>query len=452
MKIIIAGDGKVGSSLTQQLTAEGHDITIIDNDRSVIEQSLEQYDIMAVEGNCATMHTLEQADTANADLLIAVTGADELNLLCCMTAHKINNSIHTIARIRNPEYSDQIYAMRDLFALSMVVNPERQAAVEISRLLKYPGFLKRETFAKGRVEIVELKISENSKLCNVSLSNLGDIVKCKVLICTVVRNGHAITPDGSFVLKNNDRIFVTAPSENLTILLKNLGIIPKKAKKIIIAGGGKISFYLAQILEKTSISVRLLEKDYERCLELAAMLKDTDIVHADASRQQTLESEGLDDCDALVSLTGIDELNIVISLFGNSLNVSQIITKLGRLENNGMLDDLPIGSLISPKNLCVNSIERYVRAMQNQTGAAVAVHSIADGNAEAMEFRVDETTRNCDIPLKKLKLKKGVLLVSISRKGVTEIPNGDSSFSKGDTVIVVSGNEVIISKLNDIFE
>ena len=451
MKIIIAGDGKVGSTLVSQLTVEGHDITIIDTDRSVLDLSLEQYDIMAVEGNCATMEALKHADITNADLLIAVTGFDEINLLCCMTAHAMNNNIHTIARIRNPEYSEQIYAMRDMFALSMVVNPEKMAAVEIGRLLKYPGFLKRDTFSKGRVEIVELKVDQDSKLCDVSLSQLGDIVKCKVLVCTVVRNGRAFTPDGSFVLKNNDRIFVTAPSENLTILLKNLGIIPKKAKTIIIAGGGKISYYLAQILEKTSISVTVIEKNRERCQELAALLPDTDIVFGDVSRQQLLESEGLAECDALVSLTGLDELNIVTSLFGHSMNVSQLITKLGRIENNGVLDTLPIGSIISPKNLCCNSIERYVRALQNQTGAAVSVHSIADGNGEAMEFRVDESTKNCGIPLKKLKLKKGVLLVCISRKGVTEIPSGDSSFIQGDTVIVVSGSDVIIRNINDIF-
>ena len=451
MKIIIAGDGKVGSMLVSQLAVEKHDITIIDNDRSVLEDSLEQYDVMAVEGNCATMEALKHADITNADLLIAVTGFDEINLLCCVTAHTMNNKIHTIARIRNPEYSEQIYAMRDMFALSMVVNPEKMAAAEIARLLKYPGFLKRETFSKGRVEIVELKVTQESKLCDVPLSQLGDIVKCKVLVCTVVRNGRAFTPDGSFVLKNNDRIFVTAPSENLTLLLKNLGIITKKAKNIIVAGGGKVSFYLAQQLEKTGISVTVIEKNYERCQELAVLLPDTEIIFGDVSRQQVLESNGLAECDALVSLTGLDELNIVTSLFGHSMNVSQLITKLGRIENNGVLDTLPIGSIVSPKKLCCDSIEKYVRALQNQTGAAISVHSIADGNAEAMEFRVDNSTRNCGIPLKKLRLRKGVLLACISRKGVSEIPNGDSSFIKGDTVIVVSNSDVIVQNINDIF-
>lgn len=452
MKIIIAGDGKVGATLTKQLSLEGYDITLIDSNQKVLDSTLERYDIMTLKGNCANMEVLEQAGIKNADLLVAATSTDEINLLCCATAHKINGKIHTIARIRNPEYRQQIYDMRDVFALSMIINPELQAAREIERLLSIPGFLKRETFAKGRVEIVELKVHKDSKLNGVTLNNLNSIVKCKVLVCTVVRNGQSIIPGGDFVLKENDKIFVTAPAENLTILLKNLGIITKKVKRVIIAGGGKISYYLAKGLENTDISVTLIEQDKNRCLELAAMLPKTDIINGDASDHELLEAEGIGDCEALVTLTGIDELNIIISLFGNSHGVPQIITKLGRVEESSIIDSLPIGSTISPKRLCCNHIERYVRAMKNQTGAAIAVHLIADGNTEAMEFRVDSTTRNKDVPLKKLKLKKHVLLTSISKSGKIEIPDGDSFYSEGDSVIVVSGSDVAIRQINDIFE
>ncbi len=452
MKIIIAGDGKVGAILTRQLSAEGYDLTLIDANLKVLESTEERYDIMAVQGNCASMEVLEQAGIREADLLIAVTNADEVNLLCCMTAHGMNPDIHTIARIRNPEYTEQIYKMQNLFALSMMINPERQAALEIERLLKYPGFLKRDTFAKGRVEIVELRVEAGHKLCNIALNDLYNIVKCKILVCTVIRNGKAVAPGGNFVLMEGDRIFVTAPANVLTMLLKNLGIITHKVKRVILCGGGRVSYYLAQSLIKNGIGVQIVEQDYDRCIHLANALPHASVIHGDASREFLLDNEGISDCDALVTLTGVDEMNIIISLYGSSCKVPQIITKLGRLENNTILDSLPIGSIISPKELSCNHIVRYVRAMENQTGAALTIHTIADGQAEAVEFMVDKDTIHCGEPLKKLKLKKNVLIVCIMHGMKLDIPNGDSCFEYGDTVIVVTGAGRVVYQLNDIFE
>ena len=452
MKIIIAGDGKVGSTLTKELAAEGHDITLIDAKASVLELSEERYDVMVVQGNCASMAVLSQAGVQEAELLIAMTGADEVNMLCCTTAHVMNPKIHTIARIRNPEYTDQIYEMRSLFGLSMMVNPEKMAAIEMWRLIKYPGFLKRDTFAKGRVEIVELRIREDSKLCNASLYDLGNIVKCKILVCAVLRNSKAIIPDGNFTLQAGDRIFVTADSRELTLFLKNMGIITHKAKRVLLCGGGKLSYYLAQILVKDGIMVEIIEQDHDRCLSLANQLPDVTVVHGDASSEFLLESEGISDCDALVTLTGLDEMNIIISLYGGQCNVPQIITKLGRLNNNSILDTLSIGSIISPKELCCNSILRYVRAVKNQTGAAQSVHVIADGQAEAIEFIVDENTMYQGQPLKDLKIKKNVRVVSITKGAKYELPSGDSYFTKGNTVIIVTVRDEVIYQLNDIFE
>jgi len=452
VKIIIAGDGKVGAMLTKQLSAEGYDLTLVDANLKVLESTEERYDIMAVQGNCATMETLEQARVKEANLLIAVTNADEVNLLCCMTAHALNPKIHTIARIRNPEYTNQIFKMKEVFALSMIANPERQAAVEIERLLKYPGFLKRDTFANGRVEIVELRVEAGHKLCDTALIDLYSIVKCKILVCTVIRNGKAVAPDGNFVLRAGDRIFVTASTNTLTLLLKNLGIITHKVKRVILCGGGRVSYYLAQGLIKNGISVQIVEQNYEKCIQLANMLPTASIIHGDATKEFLLDNEGISDCDALVTLTGVDEMNIIISLYGSRCNVPQVITKLGRLENNTILDALPIGSIISPKELCCNRIVRYVRALKNQTGAALTVHSIADGQAEASEFVVDRQTLHCNEPLKKLKLKKNVLIVCIIHGAQLEIPNGDSSFERGDTVIIVTGADRVVYQLNDIFE
>lgn len=311
MKIIIAGGGKVGTELAKMLSHEGHDITLIDTREEIIESSTERFDIMGIHGNAASVPVLEDAEVKTADLLIAVTNADELNLLCCMTAHVLNKDIKTIARIRNPEYYYQIYSMRDSFALSLTVNPELSAAHEIERLLKLPGFIQRDTFAKGRVEIVELKATADSKLVNIPLSSLYKTIRCKVLVCAVVRDSKAYTPTGDFVLREGDRLFITSSTSHLAILLNNLGIISKKVSRVLLCGGGRVSFYLAKLLETSNISVSIIEKDYDRCTKLSDLLPNTSIIHGDASNQTLLESEMAGGCDALVAATGFDEMNMV---------------------------------------------------------------------------------------------------------------------------------------------
>ncbi len=453
MNIIIAGSGKVGSTLAQQLAAEGHNLTIIDSKADVISADVDRMDVIAVHGNCASKQVLMDAGVMDADLLIAAAGADEVNLLCCTTAHGLNRNLHTIARIRNPEYTEQIYEMRDVFGLSLAINPERQAAVEMERLLKYPGFLRRDTFARARSEIVELRIDASSKLCNVPLIEMAGIVKCRVLVCAVLRNGTALVPNsGSFVLKEGDRIFVTAPPQNLTTLLKNLGIIPRRARNVMLCGGGRVSYYLAKLLEKDRISVKLIEQDLGRCTELAALLPDTNIIHGDATDQAFLENEGLSDCDALVTMTGLDELNMIISLSGSNCGVPQVITKLSRMHNRSIADNLTLGSVVCPKELCCNTIIRYVRAMQNQAGAAVSIHFIADGQVEAMEFQVREDNPYIGIPLKKICPKPNVLVATITHGARTEIANGESVFYAKDTVVIVAGSRGGIHSLRDIFD
>ena len=451
MNIIIAGDGKVGSMLTHQLTGEGHNVTVIDSDAAILAATVERNDVMGIHGNCASMEILQEAGVKSANLLIAATSADEVNLLCCTTAHALNPKLHTIARIRNPEYTEQIYRMRNVFGLSMVINPENQAAAEIERLLKYPGFLRRDTFAKGKTEIVEIRVDAASKLCNVKLMDLRSIVKCKVLVCAVLRAGNAVAPRGDFILKEGDRIFVTALSEHLTTLLKNLGMLTRRVREVTLCGGNKISYYLAKRLNKSGITTRIIEKNYERCKELCELLPECDIIHGDISEQGLLESEGLTQSDALVTLSGVDELNMIVSLYASSQGIPQVVTKLDYPGNRSVIDSLKLGSVICPRELVCNNIVRYVRAMENQTGAAISVHTIADGQAEAMEFLVDEHAHNCGKPLKELRLKPNVLLVSISHGSATEIPYGDSRFLEGDTVVVVTNGREIIKQFNDIF-
>lgn len=451
MNIIIAGDGQVGSMLAKQLSSEGYNVTIIDQNEQVLQDSVDRYDVNSVHGNCSSMRTLKCAGVTDADLLIAVTSSDEINLLCCTTAHALNPKLHTIARIRNPEYNEQIYAMRDIFGLSMVVNPENQAAVEIERILKYPGFLHRDTFAKGRTEIVEIRIDNNSPLCNTRLMDLRSVVKCQVLVCAVLREGNALAPNGHFILKSGDRVFFTALSENLTLLLNNLGILTKRIRRATLCGGERISIYLANHLLRAGISTCIIEESPVRCRQLCEILPKCDIIHGDVRDQTLLISEGITGSDALVTLTDLDELNMVSSLFASAHGVRKVVTKLDNPIHRSVLDSLSLGSVVCPKELCCNSIVRYVRAMQNQTGAALSVHTIADGQIEALEFKVEEHTLHQGKPLSAISLKPNILLVSISHGPLTEIANGHSHYQLGDYVVVVSNGGTPIRQLNDIF-
>ena len=452
MNIIVAGGGKIGQTLVRQLAKEGHDLTLIDRDTYILQSTVEQYDAMGVEGNCASKAVLLQAGVKEADLVIAVTNADEVNLLCCMTAHGINKKVHTIARIRNPEYSEQVMTMRAIFPLSMTVNPDRRAAMEIERLLKYPGFLRRDTFAKGRVEIVELRIDADSKLKDVALIDLPNVVKCRVRVCAVLRQGKALVSNrGNFVLREGDRIFVTAPTATLAQLLNNLGIITRRVRRVLLCGGGRGAYYLASLLEKDRITVEMLDRDRERCVELAGKLPKTSVVCGDCSSQEVLDSQGIADCDAVVSVTGVDETNMIVSLYAAKQGVPHVITKISRGINTSIADSLSLGSIICPKELCCNNIVRYVRAMENQVGAALSVHAIADGEAEAVEFRVDGHNQHCNVPLKNLKFRPEILVASITRGAKTEIPNGDSVFAPGDTVVVVTSGRGVLQQFQDIF-
>ncbi len=451
MKIIIAGAGKVGETLTAQLCAEKYDVTLIDTQADVLEACVSAHDAIAVCGNCATAPTLRDAGIESADLLICATGNDEVNLLTSVTAHALNERVHTIARIRDPEYVESAIHLRADFGISLIFNPEKQAAEEIARLIRFPGFLQRDTFAKGRTEIVELRLEENHPLCGAALSALPALVKCKVLVCAVLREGEPIIPTGSFVLREGDRLLVTAPSENLSLMLKNLRIVTHKAKQAMLIGGSRISYYLAEILHKSGVDTKIIEKDGERCRTLAALLPKTQIVCGDVAHRTLLESEGMKETDALVSLTDLDELNMLVSVYGSSWGVPQVITKLSHVEDSKILDTLPVGSVICPRKLCSRTVLRYVRAMDHQAGAAITVHSLAEGAVEASEFLVTESTLHTGEMLRDIRIRKNILVAGITHGAETRIPDGSSHFEVGDFVVVVAPSEAEIYELNDIF-
>ncbi|MCI8651284.1 MAG: Trk system potassium transporter TrkA [Oscillospiraceae bacterium] len=452
MNIIIVGDGKMGAAIATQLSAEGHDVTIIDSNPQALSNSADQMDIMTVIGNGASMATLKTAGVERADLLIAATSRDELNLLTCLTAKKLGAK-RTIARIRNPEYTDQLVAMQDELGLSMTVNPEQAAAQEAYRMLQFPSFLKRESFAKGRVEIVSIPVGKDSKLVGIPLFKLYEIAGVNVLVCAVERDNAVHIPSGSFTLREGDTIFVTAGIRDLAQLVKNLGLVEKRIRSLFIIGGSRIAFYLAKRCIDSGISVKIVEQNHKRCLELAEAIPKATVIEADGSREDILNAEGLKSYDAAITLTGMDEENLVLSMLARHLGVSKVITKINRLEYSEMFRRVGIGSMISPKGLCCANIVRYVRAMSTASDieSMLTLHTIVDGQVEALEFQAGEGTRHRGEALKDIPLKEGILISCITHEGQTIIPRGDSSFASGDTVIVVTAGGRAISDLDDIF-
>ena len=342
MRIIIAGNGKMGAALVRQLSAEGEDLTLIDSNLKVLESSEERYDIMVVQGNCASMQILLQAGVKEADLLIAMTGADEINLLCCMTAHAMNARLHTIARVRNPDYADQLVLMKEELGLSMTVNPEMAAATEIARMLRFPSALKLDSFARGMVERVEIKVKEGSPLLGQALYTLSSHLGIRILICAVRRGEEVYIPTGSFVLQQGDKISITATPSEMDSLFRKLGIYRHKIHRVMVVGGGRIAYYLAKQLLKLGMSVKIIEKDAARCELLSEALPKARIILGDGSDRELLEEEGIEEMDALVALTGMDEENIIISMYAGTLELGKVVTKINRMSFQEILDSASV--------------------------------------------------------------------------------------------------------------
>lgn len=451
MKIVVIGDGKVGYTLAQSLSQEGHDLIVIDNQQEVLDETVNRLDVMAYQGNGGSVSIQQQAGVGSSDLMIAVTNADELNMLCCMIARKLGCK-HTIARIRNPEYAEAVYLLRDELGLSMTVNPERAAANEIFRLLQFPSLLKRDSFAKGRAEIVELPVREGGKLDGMMLQQLYGVLKVRVLVCAVERGNDMYIPDGGFTLQSGDHIYVTAPTYDLIELVKSIGLDTGRIRSVMIVSGSHIAFYLSQSLAKAGIKVKLIEQKSERSQQLSEVLPEATIVHADGTNFTTLLNEGIEEIDAVVTLTNLDEQNLIVSMYANHLHVPKVVTKINRTEYREILHDAGAECTISPRMLTSNDILRYVRAMQNRyEEGVITLHRIANERVEALEFRVTAATMYQNVPLKSIPLKSNLLVALITHKNTVLVPRGDSSFAEGDTVIIVTAAERHFSDLNDIF-
>ena len=454
MKIVIVGCGKIGFSMVPELLKEGHDITVIDTDGATVEEITNMYDCMGVCGNGVDCTVLESAGANQADLIIAVTASDELNMLCCFLSREMGAK-HTIARIRNPEYNgDSLAFMRHKLHLSMAINPERLMAQELYNILKIPSAYKVDYFARRNLEMIEIRLKPESYLCGKKISKIREKQKVEFIISAVLRQGELIIPDGSFELKAGDIISVAATPGDIQKLLKGFGLMKKQARNIMIVGGSKTAFYLAQMLVNSGNNVRIVEKDYNRCLRLSEQLSnDAIIIHGDGSNQELLLEEGMRSLDAFVSLTQFDEQNILTSLFVSRQDVPTVIAKVNKSELYPMAESLGIEHIFSTKALTSEIVLRFTRALNNSRGSSIeTLYKIMDGKAEALEFKVKDDSPLLDTPIKNLKIKPGVLIVGIIREGKKAlIPTGDDVISNGDSVIVLSASQRL-DDLSDIIK
>lgn len=442
MKILVVGCGKIGMSIISSLVKEGHDVVAIDGSRTVIEEVGNIYDVMCVCGNGADCETLDEAGVASAELVVSVTGSDEFNMLSCFIAARMGAK-NTIARIRNPEYNDKSLGfMRQQLELSVSINPEWMAAKELFNILRLPAAANIESFSRGNLEMVEIPLKQqNSPLDGMSLIELRRKYNAKFLICAVQRGAECYIPDGNFVLKSGDKIGLTASQSELQKLLKMLGLVKKQAKSVIILGASRISYYLAKRLIAGGASVKIIDKDPERCKAFAGELPEAVVICGDGAEQELLLEEGIDSVDAFVALTGIDELNILISIFAQAQNVPKVIAKVNRGELAGMAKNLGLDTILSPQKIVTDVLSRYARALHNSLGSNVeTLYTLMDGNVEALEFSVSPDFKGLKTPLKELSLKKGILVAGIIRGRRAMIPSGDDVINAGDRVVVIASD------------
>ncbi len=446
MNIIIVGCGKVGQTLIAQLSNENHDIVVIDENEEDIHKITESVDVKGIVGNGISNQVLQEADIAHADLLIAVTGSDEQNLLCCVIAKKAGQC-KTIARVRNPIYFNEIAFLRKELGLSMIINPELTSANEIARLFQFPSAVKIDTFSKGRIELLHFIVSKDCLLNNYRLLNVRSNLNAQVLICMVTRNDEVIIPRGDFVFQEGDVVAIVSTPTNANLFFKKIGIITNPINTAMLIGGSTISYYLAKRLLAVGIQTKILESSMERCEELSELLPEATIICGDGTDQQLLLQEGVDTVDGFAALTGLDEENILLSLYAQSVSKAKCVTKIDRINFNNVLNDLKLDTITYPRLLTADTITKFVRSMQASLNSNVEnLYTLEDGKAEALEFYIKEASSVTDIPLAQLHIKKNILICCITRGNQFIIPTGQDSIQIGDLVVVVLTN----SRLNDI--
>ncbi len=449
MNILIAGCGQVGKSLAKQLNEEGHEVTVMDTNYQVVESATAASDVIGFQGDCTSFTAQLEAGVEDMDLLIAATDQDEKNMLACLIARKAGHC-QTIARVRDPQYLDEMYFLKEELGLSMSINPEQVAASDLVRLIQIPSALEVDTFAKGKVSLIRLVIPQGSVLDGLMLKDFSSKVGTAALICVVERGNEVVIPGGDFRLEAGDFISVTLSLGDLSELLLKLGIRAKKIKNVLIAGGGMISYYLAKRLLELRISVKIIEKDEKRCDELAEALPKAMVIHGDATDRTLLVEESIEDMDAVCALMGQDEANILLSLYVDKISDAKRMIKIHRDSYEDMVSELPVGTIISTKKITAEYITRFVRSMQNSYGSNVeALYRLMDGRVEAMEFNVGQDAKVTWGTLKDLEIRKNTLICCINRQGKIIRPGGNDRIEPGDSVVVVT-TEKGLNSIDDI--
>lgn len=452
MKIIVAGCGKIGITLIENFVNEGHEVVALDSNPDAITDITNVYDAMGVCGSATDCDTLAEAGVDKADVFVAATDADELNMLSCFLAKRMGAS-HTIARIRKPEYNDQnVGFMRQQLDLSMSINPEQLAAQELFKVLKLPSAMMVETFSRRNFEMVELRLRPESPMDGLSLSELRKKYAAKFLVCVVQRGEKVYIPDGNFVLREGDRIGVTATPTEIHRFLRMVGVMQKQAKSVMILGASRMAYYLGKMLLDNGTTVKIIDQDRDRCRQFCDLLPGATMIHGESIQQELLVEEGIGSVDAFVALTGIDEENILMSFYANAQNVPKVVAKINHNELAAMADNLGLECIISPKKVVVDVLLRYVRALENSLGGQVeTLYKLMDGRAEALEFKVQADFEALQIPLKELALKKDILIAGIVRGRKNIIPSGDDVIAAGDRVIILAAGRAL-NTLSDILE
>ncbi len=452
MKIIIFGCGKIGTTIISGLSGEGHDIVAVDRSPRVIEEITTTYDVMGLCGSGVDSETLMEAGVQDAELFVAVTNSDELNMLGCFIARKMGTK-HTIARIRNPEYNDNsLTFLKQTLDLSMSINPELLAAHDMYNILRFPAAVKIDTFSGRNLEIVELILKQDSPFAGLTLSELRKKHPEKFLVCYVMRDEQVYIPSGHFVLSVGDRIGVTAAHSEIAKLMKNIGMPQKQPKNVIILGAGKSAYYLAKLLSNQGIIVKIIDKDRDVCEKFSKELSGVVIIHGDGLKPEVMIEEGIDDAEAFITLTGSDEVNMIGSFFAKSRNVPTIITKIKRHDLALTAEKLGLECIISPKEAVSEVLSRYARALQNSLGSNVeTLYKLMDGKAEILEFKVNQEFEYSKISLREMTLKKNILIAGIIRNKKPMIPAGDDVILPGDKVVVIAAGHQL-GDLSDIID
>ena len=451
MNVIIVGSGKVGEALAYQLNKEGNDVTIIDENADKVREIANKLDIMGVIGNGASREIQKDAGIENTDLLIAVTGTDEINLLACLVAKK-SSGCRTIARLKNPDYNSDAIYFKDELGLAMVINPEEAAAKEIARILKFPSATKVESFAKGRVELLTFKIAEGSRLIGMSIKDVAMKYKCNVTFCTIERDNDAYIANGNFVFEEKDAVSFIASSKDALDFFAKINSRIQPINDVLIVGGGELTHYLCSLLDKSGISVKVIDKDAERCNDLATEFEKATIINGDPADEDTLREEGVAKASAFIALTGIDEENILLSLFAKKAGSRKVITRINRIEYDDIINHLDLDSIVYPKNITADMIISYVRALNNTRGSNIeTLYKIVKGKAEAAEFTIGEGSPVAGKPLAELDFKPNVLIASIQRDKTSIIPRGQAVIEAGDSVVVVTKG-ITLSDISDILK